>query len=147
MANARLVIALSLAAVVGMVLFVPLVDVVNGSTGDQTITNETVTAQSGEYVDLEGYSIEDGSETVYGFNDTSGSYEVASEGADYELALENGSLKALSGSSLIDDGEDVKVTYTYESTGSTTTLVSGFLPVMVAVLVFARLATGAQDMM
>ena len=145
--NAKLVIALSLAAVIGMVFFVPLVDTVNGSTGAQDITNETVTAQSGTYVDLSGYDIQSGSETVYGYNDTASSYEVAMQGTDYEIAYENGSVQALSGSSLIDDGEEVKVTYTYQATGSTTTLVAGFLPVMVAVLVFARLATRTQDLM
>lgn len=141
--NGKIAIGLALATVVAMVFFPVVVDAVNTSTGTQNVTNETVTANSGEYVDLGGYQINENSETVYGYNDTSDSWEEATAGSDYEMSNENGSIKALSGSSLIDDGEDMRVSYTYEATGSTTTLLVGFIPMMIGVLVFAKLARGA----
>lgn len=148
MANTgKIVLGFAVAAIVAMVFFPAVTNAVGTSTGTQNVTNETVAADVGNYVDLGGYQIDENSETVYAYNDTSGSYEVAQKGTDYEMSYENGSIKALSGSSLIDDGEDVKVTYDYQATGATTTLVAGFVPVMVAVLIFATLARGTMKQM
>lgn len=145
--TAGVVLASVLAVVVGMVFFPVVVDAVDTSTGTQSVSNETVTAQVGEYVEVSGYNIESGTVTVYGYNDTSSSYEQATEGSDYEVKLEEGSLKALSGSSLIDDGEDVKVSYDYQASGATTTLVIGFVPLMIGVLLFWTVASKTQEMM
>jgi len=45
---------------------------------------------------------------------------------------------------MIDDGEDVQVTYDYQATDSTTTLVVGFLPLLLVVLIFVTLAAGVM---
>ena len=145
--NGKFVLGLALAAIVAMVFFPAVVTAVNDSTGTQSVTNETFSANSGTYTDLGGYELDESSVTVYGYNDSSDSYEVASQGTDYELAVENGSVKPLSGSSLIDDGEEVRVTYDYQATGGTTTLLAGFIPVMIGVLIFARLAMGSSKML
>lgn len=139
---AGLVIALTIAAT----LFTPIADTVNQNTGEQSVTNETVTAQHGEYVDLDGYSILTDSETVYYTNNTDGSTEVATRGTDYEMNYSSGSIKALSSGS-IDDGEQIDVSYDYEATDSTTTTVAALVPLFVALLMLGVMAARIQDAM
>jgi hypothetical protein len=146
MKTAGLVIGVVVAAIIG-VLFLPVVsDAVGSSTGSQDVTNETVTGQHGEWVELGGYDIDENSETVWGYNDTSGSYEQAIEGTDYDIRYSEGEIQANSSSTLIDDGEQIKVSYTYQATGSTTTLVAGFVPLMIGLLVFVSVAMKVRDM-
>ena len=140
-----IVLGFALAATVGMVFFAPVVEAVNTNTGTQSVTNQTVSADVGSYVDLGGYDINTNSETVWMFNDSSGNYEQATSGTDYEMAYQNGSIKALSGSSHIDDGETVKVSYDYQASGELTSLVVGFIPVGFATLIFAKLAFGTTE--
>lgn len=140
----KTVVIFVVAAVIGMIFLSPVVAAVDDNTGSQTVTNETVAAQTGQFVDLSGYDIAQNSETVYGYNDTSGSYEVASAGTDYDMSYSDGEIKALTGSSLVDDGEDVKVSYDYQASGAMTSTVLGFIPVMLGTLVFAKLAMGVQ---
>lgn len=142
--SAGAIVVLIVAAVVGILFLPVMVDTVNNSTGTQTITNETVVADYDTAVSLDGYQIVQDSETVYGYNDTTASWEVATSGTDYEMNYEPGEITVLNSSSLIDDGEDVQVTYDYQATDSTTTLVVGFLPLLLAVLIFVTLAAGVM---
>jgi len=144
--KATLVLTFALAAVIGMIFLSPVVDAVNTNTGVQSV-NENVTADTGSYVELTGYDIDESSVVVEGFNDTSGSYEQASEGTDYELNTSDGSLKALSGSSLIDDGENVIVKYDYQASGGLTTTVVGFIPVMMGTLLLWTVSRGVMKEM
>lgn len=144
MASVRTVILFAIAATIAMIFLSPVVTAVNDSTGTQSVTNETITADVGNAVDLAGFNIVDGSVTVYEFNDTSGSFEVATEGTDYNISLEPGELTALASSDNIEDGEDVKVTYDYEAAGSITTTVVGFVPVMIGAVVLFMLGQGVQ---
>lgn len=142
-----MVVLFVVAAIIGVIFLGPVSDAAAENTGVQTVTNETVTAQSGEFVELGGYDIDENSETVYGYNDTSGSYEEAVEGTDYEMDYNGGEFKALNGSSLIDDGEDAKVSYDYQASNAMTTTVVGFIPVMLGTLIFAKLAMGVNKEM
>jgi len=142
--KAALVLGFALAAVIGIIFLEPVVGAVNDNTGQQSVTNESITADVGNWVELQGFDVVDGSETVYGFNDSSGSFEVATEGSDYEINNSDGALKALSGSSLIDDGEEVKVSYDYQATSGVTTTVAGFIPVMLGTLILFVVAQGVQ---
>jgi len=145
--KSTVVIGFVLAAVIGVIFLGPVANAADTNTGTQTVTNETVAAQTDEYVDLGGYNIVDGSETVYGYNDTSASYEVASAGSDYDLKNGPGEIKANSSSSLIEDGEDIKVSYDYEASSDITATVVGFIPVMLGTLVFAKIAMGVNRQM
>lgn len=142
--SAGAMVVLIVAAVVGILFLPVMADTVNNSTGTQTITNETVTADYDTAVTLDGYQLVQDSETVYGYNDTSASWEVATSGTDYEMNYEPGEITVLNSSSLIDDGEELRVTYDYQATDSTTTLVLGFLPLLLGVLIFVTLAAGVM---
>lgn len=142
---AKVVIAVVVAVVVGMLFLQPVMTAAESNTGQQSITNETVTAETGTFVELDGYAIDANSETVYGYNDSSGSYEQATQGTDYELNYDGGELKVLNGSTLIQDGEDVKISYDYQASGQTTSLVAGFVPVMLVLLLFVSIALKVTD--
>jgi hypothetical protein len=146
MVKAKSIVAVVISATIAMTLFSPVLATVNTTTGTQSVTNETVTAQHGEFVDLDGYDIEKGSETVYWFNETSNSYETASAGTDYELNNSVGQIKALS-SGDIEDGEEIKVSYDYQASDGTTATVAGLVPTFMALLVvgiFANRIMGAM---
>jgi len=147
MASAKVLVGVILAVVVGIIFMPAAVSAVDTSTGTQTVTNETVTAQTGEYVDLDGYELVDGTVTVYGYDDANSTYETAVDGTDYEVKLQPGQLQALNTSNLIEDGEEVKVSYDYQASGSMTTLVVGFVPLMIGVLLFVVLAKKTDNML
>ncbi len=144
--TARKVLMLTVVVAVGMVLMTPIVDTVNNNTGQQTVTNETVNATYGERLDLQGYQINEGSETVYGYNESSDTYEVAPED-DYTLHYESGQITLNSSSTLIDTGENVRVTYDYQATSELTSLVLGFIPVMIGVLLLVVVASRVEEAM
>lgn len=130
----KTVVGVALAVTIAAILLGPIVTAVNDNTGVQTVENETVTADIGNYTSLDGWQIDESSEVVYGYNDTSASYEQLTEGTDYEMDYEAGQIKALSGSTIVDDGEDMKVTYDYQSTDDMTTTIIGYGPTFLALL-------------
>jgi len=140
--KAGLVVGIVLAVTIGIVVLQPIVGVVADNTGNVQVVNETIVANHGEYVDLGGYDVDD-SETVQSYEATP---TVYSEGSDYEIALDNGSVKALS-SGTITDGEKLNVTYSYQATSGAATTVIGFVPVMVGLLLFVGAASGVQRQM
>lgn len=146
MVDAKKMAGVMVAVTIAAVLFSPIATVIGDNTGDQTVTNETVNANHGEYVDLTGYAIEDGSETVYEYNETSGSWETATSGTDYEMDYPPGEIQTLSGGS-ISDGDEIRVSYSYEATSGTTTTVLTMTPMFVALLILGTLAARVNDMM
>lgn len=135
---------LAIFAAVGVILLSPVITVVDGNTGTQSVENETVAVDFNKSVDLKGYQIDPGSETVYGYNETSGSYEQAAS-SDYTLHEDSGEIEFNSSSTLFDEGEEAKVSYTYEASDATTSLVVGFIPVGVALYIFVNVARGATS--
>lgn len=143
---AGMVLGLAIFAAVGVIMIGPVSTVVADNTGTTTVTNETVNADYNESVDLRGYDIDQGTVTVYGFNDTSGAYEVASSPGDYSLNTDPGELDVNASSTLIQDGEEVKVSYDYQAAGTIATLVIGFVPLALGLLIFVGISqrvTGA----
>lgn len=133
MVSSDKIVGVLLAAVVLGVLLGPLTAAVTDNTGEQSVTNETVTADVGSYVDLQGYSVIEDSETVYRFNSTSDAYEETTRGDDYEMDYGAGAVQALE-SGDIDDGDELRVSYDWEATDSTTTTVASYIP-MFAILI------------
>jgi hypothetical protein len=146
MADAKKLAALMVGVTIAAVLFSPIASTIGANTGDQTVTNETVVVSHGEYVDLSGYQVETGSETVYYTNDTSGEWEQATRGTDYEMDYPPGQIQALSSGS-IDDGEEVRVSYTYQATDGTTTTVLTMVPMFVGLLILGTIAARVMDEM
>lgn len=143
---ARLALAVTIAVTV-MMIGLSIADTAIGqSTGTQTVTNESVVAQYNESVDLDGYDLVSGTVTVYGFNDSTSSYEVATEGTDYSVDLGPGTFKANHTSTLIQDGETAKVSYDYVAADTLTTFIVGFIPVLMGVLAFVVVAQPIMQM-
>lgn len=145
--TAKVVLTLAVFAAVAVILLNPIITTVNANTGTQSITNESVTADFNEKIELTGYDIDPNSETVWGYNETSGNYEQASADA-YTLYEQQGAITFNNSSTtLIDSGETVKVSYDYQASSELTSLILGFIPVMVGVLIFVPIATRVQEMM
>jgi hypothetical protein len=136
--QAAKILGIVLAVVLGMVVLTPVVSVVADNSG-QVSENENITADLGNYSGLGGYDLVDGTVVVTSDDGTT----TYSEGSDYEVALDNGSIKALSGGT-ITDGEKLDVSYDYNATGSATETVLGFVPVMFGVLLFVVVSRGVM---
>lgn len=143
MVSSRTIATLFIAATIAMTLFNPVSTAIGDHTGTVTVTNETVTADVGNYTDLEGYDIDQGTDTVYWLNSSSGSYEQVSSPGDYELAQKNGSIKA-NQSGTIGDGDSLKVSYDYTATDATTTTVAAIVPLFLLLLVLVTIASKIQ---
>ncbi|QGX95925.1 hypothetical protein EI982_14590 [Haloplanus rallus] len=143
--TARMVMTLGVFAAIGVIMLTPVVTAVNANTGTVSVTDETVTAQTDERVDLRGYDIDPASVTVEAYNDSSGSWEMTTE---YTLYDQPGEIQFdVQNSTLIDDGEEVRVTYDYQATGELTALVAGFIPVGVGLFIFVGIARRVETMM
>lgn len=134
------------ALAVAATLVGPFNAAVADSTGTQSVTNESVTAEIDTFVELDGYDIVTDSETVYWYNNSSSSYEEVTSGTDYEMNYDPGQIKALSGGS-IGDGDELKVSYDYQATDGTTTTIAGLVPLFVVLLILGVLAAKIQKMM
>lgn len=139
--DATKILGVLLGVTFAAVLLAPTINVALGGSGDVTVQNETVAADYDNYVDLEGYDVNSNSETVYGFNDTSGAYEEAVSPGDYAFDYVEGRIRINSSSTLIQDGEDVKVTYTYARTSGSTTTVVQLIPMFLGLLIMVVLAS------
>jgi len=139
MADIDSMVAAMIALVIVGALFIPLVQTVNDNSGEVSVTNETVTADVGNYVDLEGYDIVDGTVAVYNSTD-----DVQTEDTDYEIAYDNGSIKALSGGT-ITDGNQIKVTYDYQATSGTVGTIADLIPLMVLVATLSFVAFKVKE--
>lgn len=136
--------ALLIAATIAVTLLNPVVGAVQDNTGTQDVDNESITAST-EYQDLEGYNVDSG-ETVEWYNSSSGSYEVISEGSDYEIDRDSGQVK-INSSGVASEGDDLRVTYSYTASSSTVTTVVGLAPLFMGLLVLGILAARVQGMM
>lgn len=138
------VVALMFSVLVASVLLGPLASTITGNTGTQSVTNETITADINQSVELGGYHIATDSETVY-YPDN-GSYAVATQGTDYTLDTESGSLTALNNSAIA-DGDTLKVSYDYAATNDQTTMIVGLVPLMAAVAIIGTMAFKIQSLL
>lgn len=137
--NGRQLAAVFIAVTIAAVFLTPINTVVTGSTGVQTVTNETVTADVGNYSSVTGYDVESGSEEVIRYNESTGQNETLVEGTDYEFDYENARIKPLSGGS-VDDGDTLYVSYDYQATSSTVATIGGLVPLFVALLILVTLS-------
>lgn len=139
--NTSKIVTLVIAVTIAVVLIAPLSSIITGATGQQTVTDETVTADS-TYQDLRGYDIEQGSVTV---TDTSGN---SVNSTYYDVRYDTGEISINgSASTTLTSGEQAEVTYDYQATDSTTTVVAGIVPVLALLFVLVKLTDPLSGMM
>ena len=139
--DGRGITGLLLAVTIGAVFFVPVVDVLDQSTGDVEIENETVTnnAQFDEIYDLQGYEIEPDSETLEVWDDGDESWVTLTAGTDYEIDNEQGTIEFIDGGE-VTEGDEVRASYIYQATDGIVTSIAGLLPVFLALLLLVPMA-------
>lgn len=138
--NGRQLATVFIAITIAAVFLTPISTVVTDSTGVQTVENETVTADVGNYSGLTGYSVDSSSEEVVWYNSTSGQNETLVEGTDYEFDYEESRIKPLSGGS-VSDGETLYVSYDYQATSETVATIGSLVPLFVALLILTTLSS------
>jgi len=141
MATGRTVASALIAMAVVAVLIGPLATSVGSSTGTVGV-NETISAQQDEWQDIEGYDLT----ANFTATNTNGGTTL-SEGSDYELATENGSIQFLSGSANVAQGDDVRLVYDYQGTDTTTSTIANLIPLFAALLLIGVAAARIQQMM
>ena len=139
--DGRGITGLLLAVTIGAVFFVPVVDVLDQSTGDVEIENETVTnnAQFYEIYDLQRYEIEPDSETLEVWDDGAESWVTLTAGTDYEIDNEQGTIEFIDGGE-VTEGDEVRASYIYQATDGIVTSIAGLLPVFLALLLLVPMA-------
>lgn len=136
-----LIIAIVVAVVIGATMLGVVLDTTSANTGTQSVTNESLTesASLGETYELEGYEVVSGSETVWFENGSAGSFEQATAGTDYTVDQMPGDV-TLEESGEIDAGDEVKVSYDWEATDSTTTTILDLLGLFIALILLVFVA-------
>lgn len=137
---------LVIAITIGAVFFVPVVDVINNTTGEVQIENETVTtnASFSETYELRGDNITAGSETIE-VND-GGTWTTLSAGTDYALNEEAGTIQ-FSDTTDVSAGDEIRASFTYQATDGIVTSIAGLLPVFLALLLLVPMANKIQQEM
>lgn len=137
---------LVVAITIGAVFFVPVVDVIDGSTGEVQVENETVTtnASFSETYELSGDNITAGSETVEVYS--SGSWTTLTAGTDYALNEAEGTLQ-FSDTTDVSAGDEIRASFTYQATDGIVTSIAGLLPVFLGLLLLVPMANKIQDEM
>ena len=137
---------LVIAITIGAVFFVPVVDVINNTTGEVEIENETVTtnASFSETYELRGDNITAGSETIE--VDSGGSWTTLSAGTDYALNEEAGTIQ-FSDTTDVSAGDEIRASYRYQATDGIVTSIAGLLPVFLALLLLVPMANKIQQEM
>lgn len=123
----------------------PMIAVVDGQTGTQTIENVTETAAPGDSINLEGTDITNGSVTVE-YDDGTG-YTTATEGTDYEINYEQGTLTVLESSANIDSGDELRISYEYTAATGTTAFIIGLIPLMAGVTIIGVIGLKVSEML
>jgi len=137
---------LVVAITIGAVFFVPVVDVIDGSTGEVQVENETVTtnASFSETYELSGDNITAGSETVEVYS--SGSWTTLTAGTDYALNEGAGTIQ-FSDTTDVSAGDEIRATFSYQATSGIVTSIADLLPVFLGLLLLVPMANKIQDEM
>ena len=138
---------LVIAITIGAVFFVPVVDVINNTTGEVQIENETVTtnASFSETYELRGDNITADSETIEVVN-SDGTFTTLTAGTDYALNEEAGTIQ-FSDTTDVPAGDEIRASYTYQATDGIVTSIAGLLPVFLALLLLVPMANKIQQEM
>jgi len=138
---------LLLAVTIGAVFFVPVVDVIDNTTGEVEIENETVTTNVSfsETYELRGDNITAGSETIEVVN-SDGTFTTLTAGTDYALNEADGTIQ-FSDTTDVSTGDEIRASFTYQATHGIVTSIAGLLPVFLALLLLVPMANKIQEEM
>jgi len=138
---------LLLAVTIGAVFFVPVVDVIDNTTGEVEIENETVTTNVSfsETYELRGDNITAGSETIEVVN-SDGTFTTLTAGTDYALNEADGTIQ-FSDTTDVSTGDEIRASFTYQATDGIVTSIAGLLPVFLALLLLVPMANKIQEEM
>jgi len=142
--NQNGITGLLLAVTIGAIFFVPVVDVLDSSTGQVEVQNDTVTTDvnTSAVYELQGLSVIDGSETVE-VNDN-GSWTTLTAGTDYAIDAQAGEIQ-FSDTTDVSAGDEVRASYTYQATEGIVTSIADLLPLFLALLLLVPLANKVQS--
>jgi len=137
---------LLLAVTIGAIFFVPVVDVIDNTTGEVEIENETVTTNASfdETYELRGDNITADSETIE--VNSSGSWTTLTAGTDYALNEGEGTIQ-FNDTTDVSAGDEIRASYTYQATDGIVTSIAGLLPVFLALLLLVPMANKIQEEM
>lgn len=139
MVSSRAITATVIALAITATLLVPLNDVVTGKTGTVS-TSENVTAVDGEYVDLQGYEIQQGTLNA---TDSDGN---TIDSANYSVDYDTGRIKFnTSASTVISDGDTATVSYDYQATDSSTTTIAALVPLLAVLFMLVVIADKLRE--
>jgi len=137
---------LLLAVTIGAIFFAPVVDVLDSSTGEVEIENETVTTNASfdQTYELRGDNITADSETIEVYNATGDSWTTLTAGTDYTLNEDTGTIQ-FSDTTDVSAGDEIRASYLYQATSGIVTSVANLLPVFLALLLLVPLANKVQE--
>jgi hypothetical protein len=137
---------LLIAVTIGAVFFVPVVDVIDSTTGEVEVENETVTtdASFSETYELSGDNVTAGSETVEVYS--SGSWTTLTAGTDYALNDGEGTLQ-FSDTTDVSAGDEIRASFRYQATSGIVTSITDLLPVLLGLLLLVPMANKIQEEM
>ena len=132
---------LLLAVTIGAVFFVPVVDILDNTTGEVEVENDVLTndASFDEVYDLQGFDVTPDSEIVEVWDDGTESWTTLTAGTDYQIDTDQGEIEFIDGGG-VSEGDEVRASYEYQATDGIITSIAGLLPVFLALLLLVPLA-------
>jgi len=137
---------LVVAITIGAVFFVPVADVIDGSTGEVQAENETVTTNVSfsETYELSDDNITAGSETIEVYDGSS--WVTLTAGTDYALNDAEGTIQ-FSDTTDVSAGDEIRASFAYQATSGLVTSIADLLPVFLGLLLLVPMANKIQEEM
>lgn len=127
------------AVVFAAVLIAPIADVTADLSSQHTVSNETFSAETDTWVNLDQSSIVGDSETIEWFNSSSSSWETLSS-SEYAMDYDAGEVNVSSGGD-VSPGDNMRASYDYQTVTGMTATVMNFIPLLVVVLILGVLGS------
>jgi hypothetical protein len=144
MARGKQIAALLIGVTIVATLFTPITTSIAENTGTSTVEDERLVATLDEANELRGYQIQDGTVTVE-YDDGAG-YTTATQGSDYTIDREAGTITPLSTGN-ISGGDELRVDYTYQATSGSTTTIVGLVPLFMGLIILVTMYAKMREMM
>ena len=145
MAGTKQVVTIAIAVTLAIVLFGPVVGTVADTTNEQTVEDEELVADPGEWQSLENYNLVEDSETVEWYDEGTDEWVVLDD-TDYEMNYSDGEIQ-IDETSDVSAGDDVRVSYDWVQVDGTAATIVGLVPLFLALLILVGLAVPIMERM